>query len=221
MKEQMTSWLDSIVSAIQNTFQSVISFIPNVLAALVVILLFNWLGRWVGSLIEKLLNKINLAEKFPALDFTKYVEPLGLRSIQHLFGKLVHLFIFLVALLAAADILNLPQVTGLLNTILLFVPKAIVALLILVVGVGAAKLSDSFLKGEFFEQVPALKGLVRFVIVTFAFLAALNQFEVSPRLIEILFAGVVFAMAIGTGLAFGLGGKEAAKDLLDRLRRKG
>jgi len=220
MQEQVTNWLDALVTASQGAMQKVISFTPNLVVALLLLLLGTIVGRWIGAFIEVVLNKLKISEITHTLHLEKYLEPFGIRSLQQLFGKLAHFFIFLVTLTAASDILGLPQVTGLIQTVLLYIPKAVMALLILVVGLWAARLSDNLLKGDLAQRIPPIKGLVRFLIVTFALLSAMHQFEISPKLIEILFAGLIFAMSLAAGLAFGLGGKDTAKEFLDRLKRK-
>lgn len=220
MNDQIMSWVGVFLNAVQGALHKLIWFLPNVIVALMFLLLGSIVGRWIGCFVEKALGKLKIAELATAANVNKYLEPFGVKSPQQLFGKLTHIFIFLITLIAAADILHLPQVTSLIQTVLLYIPKAIVALLILLVGLAAARVSDGFLKGELVQSVPALKGFVRFLIVSFALLASLNQFEIAPRLVEILFGGLIFAMSLALGLAFGLGGKGTATEILDRLYKK-
>ncbi len=220
MNEQMVSWIDSFVNAVQGATHKLIWFIPNVVVALLFLLLGSILSRWAGSFVENVLGKLKIAELATTININRYLEPFGVKSPQQLLGKLTQIFVFLISVIAAADILHLPQITSLIQTVLLYIPKAIVALLILLVGLTAARVSDGFLKGELVRNVPALKGFVRFLIVAFTLLAALDQFEISPRLVEILFGGLIFSMSLAMGLAFGLGGKETAKDMLDHMYRK-
>jgi len=220
MRDEMTTWLDALVNATQNAVNKVIWFTPNLIMALLVLFVGTVLGRWLGTFVESVLNKMKASELTASLNMNKYLEPFGLKSPQQLLGKLVHLFIVLVAVIAAADILHLPQVTALIQTVLMYIPKAIVALLILGVGLWAARFVESLLKGDLVQRVPALKGLVRFLIVSFALLATLDQFNISARLIEILFGGLVFAMSLAIGLSFGLGGKDFAKSILEKLQKK-
>jgi hypothetical protein len=220
MQEQMSDWLNALINASQNAVFKVISFTPNLVVALLILLLGTIVGRWIGRFVEVVLNKMRFSELGSALHLEKYLAPFGMTSLQQFLGKLAHFLIFMITLIAATDILELPQVTSLVQTVLLYIPKAIVALLILVVGLWASRLSDNILTGELSVRIPPLKGLVRFLIVTFALLAALHQFEISPKLIEILFAGMIFAMSLATGLSFGLGGKDAARELLEKLKKK-
>jgi hypothetical protein len=56
-------------------------------------------------------------------------------------------------------------------------------------------------------------------VVIFAVLAALIQLKVAPMLIQTLFTTIAMAIALGAALAFGLGGKDAAKDMIDKIKR--
>ena len=220
MKEQVLTWLDALVGASQNAVTKVIWFMPNLVAALLVLLIGTIMGRYLGNFIERALVSIKLDRWTSKLDLKQYIEPFGLKSVPQFVGKLTHLFIFLIAVIAAADIANFSNITSLLQSVLLYIPKAIVALLILFVGLASAQLSEGFIKGNLVQKVPLLRGLVKFLIVTFALLAALDQLGVSSRLVQILFAGIIFAMSLGAGLAFGLGGRDYARDILSKLRQK-
>lgn len=219
MNSNLISWLDALELASHGAVNKVILFAPNLVFALVLLLIGSLLGRLLGLFIEKGLSKLKVTEMTSSLNVNQYIEPFGFKSVPHLIGKLAYLFVFLISFVAAADILHLPQVTSLVQAVLLYIPKAIVAILILLVGMWASRISEGVLKGELIQKFPVLKSLVRFLIITFALLAALDQFQISPRLIEILFAGLIFAMSLATGLAFGLGGKDFAKGILDKLKQ--
>ncbi|MCB0308968.1 MAG: hypothetical protein KDD48_06315 [Bdellovibrionales bacterium] len=219
MMNGIQNWLDALINASQNAVNKVILFTPNLIAALILLLIGTMVGRYLCMGVEKLLTKTKISEWIKTLGLDQHLEPFGFKSLPHFLGKLAHLFVVLITVIASADILGLPQVTGLIETILGFIPRAVVALLIVMVGLWGIKISDGFLKGDTIQRFPVLKGLVRFLIMTFALLAALDQFNVSTRMIEILFGGLVFAMALAAGLSFGLGGKEAAKDILDKLKK--
>jgi hypothetical protein len=60
----------------------------------------------------------------------------------------------------------------------------------------------------------------RWAVLIFVFLVVLNQLGIASDLIRILFAGIVAMVALAGGLAFGLGGKEAAKDIIEKLRKR-
>ena len=120
-------------------------------------------------------------------------------------------FFFLVA---AANVLGMPQVSELLNQVLLWIPNLIVAALILLL----APLLARFVRGAIevsagqmgFTNGRLLGRMAEIAIVSFAVLVAINQLGIAADLINILFIGIVAALALAFGLAFGLGGRDVA-----------
>jgi hypothetical protein len=143
-------------------------------------------------------------------------------SIATLIGRLVKWFFVLVFTMAAAEVLGWDRVTMFLNEIVFYIPQVLVAIIILVVSVIAGKLFEtvvirSLVGANAPVDKPELMGVVtRWAFVLFGVLAALLQLGIAPSLIEILFAGIVLALA----LAFGLGGRKKAEEVIDRLDEK-
>ena len=135
-------------------------------------------------------------------------------------GLLVYWLVVLAALIIGFNSLGLTYITGLLGQVVLFVPKVIVALLILSVGTYFARFVGTavvaFCKNVDIQDAEVLGTLARYAIVTFVVLIALDQVNVGGDIVResflIILAGFVFAVA----LAFGLGGRHAAADLIDR-----
>src|SRR6266404_3133179 len=125
-----------------------------------------------------------------------------------------------VALVVGFNLLGLTYVTELLSKVLLFVPKVLVALLILAFGAYFARFVgnavSAYFKNVHMQDADLLGNLARYAILAFVVLIALDQVNVGGDIVRqtflILLAGVVFALA----LAFGLGGREWAAELLDR-----
>jgi hypothetical protein len=107
--------------------------------------------------------------------------------------------------------------------VVLYIPNVIVAVIILLAGILLATFVRNVVKTavEAAELASAdfLSGIAKWAILLFSFMAALVQLQIAPGLINTLFTGLVAMLALGGGLAFGLGGKEHASRVLDRLRR--
>lgn len=120
-------------------------------------------------------------------------------------------------LVAAANVLGLTQVSELLNDVLLWIPNLIVAAIILLV----APLLARFVRGAIevgagemgFSNAPLLGRIAEIAIIAFAVIIAINQIGIAANLVNILFIGVVAALALAFGLAFGLGGRDVAGQL--------
>ena len=123
----------------------------------------------------------------------------------------------IVFLVAAANVLNLPQVSELLNQVLLWIPNLIVAAIILLV----APLIARFVRGVIevgagrmgFTNASLLGRIAEAAIVVFAVIVAVDQIGIAADLVDTLFLGVVAALALAFGLAFGLGGRDVAAEL--------
>jgi len=131
--------------------------------------------------------------------------------------------LYIALLIAVSDILKLGQFTDFLKAIALYLPNVIIAVLILVVGlVLGAFLEDlivKILKGTQAKLISLIARVAKWAVVIFSVLAALIQLKVAAILIQTLFTAVVMAIALGAALAFGLGGKDAAKDAIDKIKR--
>jgi hypothetical protein len=126
-------------------------------------------------------------------------------------------FVFLVA---AANVLGMPQVSALLNEVLLWIPNLLVAAVILLV----APLIGRFLRGLIevgagnmgFTNAPLLGRVAELAVIAFAVLIAIDQIGIAADLLNILFTGLVAAFALAFGLSFGLGGRDVAAQITQR-----
>jgi hypothetical protein len=123
----------------------------------------------------------------------------------------------IIFLVAAANVLGLTQVSLLLNDVLLWIPNLIVAAIILLV----APILARFVRGAIevgagqmgFTNARLLGRIAEIAIVAFAVIIAVNQIGIAANLVDTLFIGIVAALALAFGLAFGLGGREVAGQL--------
>jgi hypothetical protein len=206
---------------LRGLLQQVGGFLPRLLIALGVLLLGWLIAKAVRLALVKTLRALNLhvlSERSGIDDFLR-----GGGSQQDttaLIGWLGYALVVLASLMIAGNSLGLAQVTELLGKVVFFVPRLLVALLVLLFGgyfarfVGAAVLG--YCKRVALGDAELLARLARYTILTFVVLLAIDQLDFGGGLIQqtflILLAGVVF----GTALALGLGARDRAADLIDR-----
>jgi len=140
-------------------------------------------------------------------------------------GTLVKWFIILVFLIAALQILNLSAVTFFLQAVVVsYLPNVIIAVLILLVTAVIAEVAQGVVAGGARAAGITAAGLAgtvaRWAIWIFGITAALSQLQIAQGIIQPLFTGVVVALSLAFGLAFGLGGQEAASSFLSKVRNE-
>ena len=140
----------------------------------------------------------------------------------YLFGEMVYWFFVLVFFSAAADILKFYVLSNFVKDIITYLPNLIIAILVMTVALIAANLMKKIVKasamsarvvGESF-----LSSAAWWVIVTFGRLIALNQLGVAVAIINNLITGLIAMLALAGGLAFGLGGKDFAAQILQKMK---
>lgn len=205
-------------SAISITSQT-IAFLPILIGSLIIILLGFVLGNWFKKLVVKTLELINLSKLVKNTAVNKFLEKADIqRKIEEVFGELIRWITIVVFFIAAVNILGLVTVSDFLSSILRYIPKVISAILVLGVGVLVAGWVESLVKGMVGAAAIATGRLLGkisgYVIVVFASLAAVSELGIAERFINTLFVGFVAMLAIGLGLAFGLGAKDIVSKAL-------
>jgi hypothetical protein len=221
--DSFPTFVERIKDAFQTAFQSFIEFLPEILAALIV-LIFGWIiAVLLGRLVRKLLSFTRVDKALDKVGLKKVRQDTGLElSVARLVGDLVKWFLIIVSVLAAADILRLSEISVFLRSILLYFPNVVVAVVIVIIGVLVANFVQKVVLGAgrtaHLPSIPLIAAFARWAVILFAVLASLVQLQVAASLIQILFTGIVAMIAIAGGLAFGLGGKGYAEHLLTKFR---
>jgi hypothetical protein len=216
----VSSWGDAIFLGISNAVNTFLAAIPQVIGALL-ILLIGWILSYVLARITTgALKRIGTDRLFAEHGARVYGSQAGQFTPSIVAGEIVKWIVRLIFLVAAANVLGMPQVSQLLNDILLWIPNLIVAAIVLLV----APLLARFVRGLIevgagnmgFSNAPLLGRIAEVAIVAFAVLIAVNQLGIAADLVNILFIGVVGSAALAFGLAFGLGGRDVAAEITQR-----
>ncbi len=215
---------DTLRFSLESLFQGVILFIPLLLVAIIIVLLGWLVGSFLGNIIEKLIHKIKLDALLAKAGLDSLMKKTGYKLDSGKFlGGLVQWFVIIAFLMAAFDLLGLNVLNEFLRVIVFYLPNVFVAALILVIGLVLAHLAggvvSASIKAADFASSRMIGAVTKWSITVFAFLFALSQLGIAPRLIESLFIGFVAMIALAGGLAFGLGGKDVAGDMLHALKK--
>lgn len=220
---EMTTWSDAITSSLQGVWIRFIEFLPRFLMAVLTLLIIWIIAIALGKLVERIVKALYVDKGLEKLGVKEGVSKGGLKLNSGAFlGGVVKWFFVFVALMAFADILELNQVTAFLNQILMYLPNIVVATIILIIAVLVAnflqQLIKSSVKAAGLKSSGFLSGLAKWVVLIFAFLAALVQLGVASALLQTLFTGIIAMLSLAGGLAFGLGGKDQAAEILKKMK---
>lgn len=212
----------------QASFQSLwfgtMMFIPNLIVAIIVVLVGWAIASVVGKAVKKFFHTIKFDEALSKAGVDTVVKRAGLHLDSAAFlGGVVKVFIVVAFLIAGFDILGLSQVTQFLQQIVLgYVPQLIVAVLILLVGavVGdvLSRIVTASTKTANISSAELLGKIAKWAVWVFAILVSLSQMGIAGPFIQTLFTGFVVALSLALGLSFGLGGQDAAADLIKKVK---
>lgn len=215
-------WLETVIQALPSIWYFMLKLIGAIL-----VFVLGWLfALGIGKIVAEILAKIKLNQAFDRAGWKSALEKAEVKvNPSEFIGAIVKWILVIVVLLAVADILGLLVFAGILKDILAYLPNVVVSVLILVAAVIVVDIVEKIIRAAV-EGIKVGYGhlvstIVKWSIWVFAILAILQQLGLEAanwgfRLIEYTFIGIVAIFAI----AFGLGGKEVATEILQDLRKK-
>ena len=202
----------------------IIRFLPRFVLAIVIFIAGWVIGSVLSEVVEKIVKTLKIDNILESAGARNLVNKAGFNLNAGAFlGGIVRWFVVIGFLVAALDVFQLQAINALLTSVVTqFIPNIAIASLILIIGAiladfvqkvmaGAAKAVDAKSSG-------LVGGIARWAIWVFAIIAALMQLHIADQILSTLVTGLVAMLAIAGGLAFGLGGKDAASRYIERLR---
>ena len=199
--------------------------IPQVVIA-IAILIAGWI---VGWLIERVLRSVFRALPF----FDEALKNVGLEEITkragvrvdlgRFFGVILKVFTIFIFLVAALDVLGLDSVNMFFTEqVLSYIPNVFSAALIMVIGLITAGFVSRLVAGT--SRAAKVEGgfaakITQWSLIVLTILVALGELGIANEIIQSMVVGIIAAISLALGLAFGLGGQQAATDVLDRIKK--
>ncbi|GHO44882.1 mechanosensitive ion channel family protein [Ktedonospora formicarum] len=214
-------WGLAIWTSLVAVVGSVFAFIPRLVGFLVILLVGYIVAKLLQKGVEWLCHRTNLEAASERAGLANLERRLNTDiSVSSILGKVVFWFVFLIFLVPAANSLGLTSVSGLLNTIVAYIPNVFVAILALFLGTLLSTFVADLILGATassnYGNPRVYANIARIAIIALSVLLALYQLQIAPAILQTLFAAIVGGLALAFGLAFGLGGRETAQRLLRR-----
>ena len=218
-----------ILLVIQPFVQQLISFVANLILAIVVFVIGYLISVGIGKVVTEILKSIRFNKLFEKEGWTKALQMANVSVNPSEFIGAIFKWVFvIVSLLLAVDILQLVQFGTILTQVLNYLPNVVVASLIFVVAVIISDIVEKVIRVTV-ERMKVRHGylassIVRWSIWVFAFFLILEQLLPASVLVETLYSAVVYgvvgALSLGVAIAIGMGGKEVAGDVINEMRNK-
>lgn len=222
-------YVDWSLAVVQPFLQGLVAFVSNLVLAIIVFVIGYLISVGIGKLITEILKSVKFNKLFEkegwktALQRARIdVDPSGF------IGAIFKWVFVMVSLLIAVDILGLTQFAGFLTSVLDYLPAVIGAALIFVAAVIISDIVEKLVRVAI-ERMRVGYGyiaasIIKWAIWIFTIFLILDQLLPASELVKVLYSsivyGVVGALALGLGLAIGLGGKETASKVIEDMHRK-
>lgn len=215
----------NIANSVNDKYELFARFTPFILGALAVFL-FGWiLAELVARGIVKMASGLRLEIISKTIGLKHFLKRLRVKiSPSELVAQFVKGYIMFLFFIEATKVAKLTQVADFLTEVINYVPDVMIAIFIIMIGIRIGSTMKILISTSlsFAESGSSdVLGLAaKYTVVTFAILAALAQLEIAPILVQVMFIGFISMLALGGGLAFGLGGKDIVHELLEKIKRK-
>jgi hypothetical protein len=213
--------VDMLLETTREFLHQIAAFLPR-LALAVLVMVTGWLlAKAARFAVERGLRAFNFNVLTERAGTDHFLRQGGMRGdTTTLFGLFAYWVVMVATLIIACNGLGLTYITDLLGRVLLFAPKLLVALLVLIFGSYFARFIGgavhTYCEDAAIPDADLLGRIARYLIMTFVVMIALSQVEIGGDIVQktflIILAGIVLALA----LAFGIGGKEWAAAMLER-----
>ena len=221
MKEQVNLFLESS----QQLLNEIAITIPQILGA-VLILLIGWL---IARVVKKLFIKLLLLVRFNFLTeksgIEKFLKEGGVKlNASEILGTLIYWIIMLIVIMATLNSLNLASASLLFNEILLYIPNIIVAIVILIIGIYLARMVSQILltslKNMKDKTATFISQLAFYAIIVLTVFVTISQLNIASEIVSSAFQLLFGGLCLALGLAFGLGGKDKAAEIINDMFKK-
>lgn len=213
--------LDATEPVLISFFSTFVRYIPNFIGGVLILSIGVVLSSVVRGLVKTLFRFFKLSN---FLQQAKLGNEQDIHTWVNILSQIIGWAVVILFLIPASEVWGLPKVTEVLRQLLFYIPSVLAAVIIAFVGLMFSNIASDLVKHGVNrvdkQSAVTLAALAKYSIMFFTVLIVLDQLRVAQDLIRILFTGIVVMISLAGGLAFGLGGKDLARDLLEKMRKR-
>ena len=217
------TWGDVFNTSLQDLWFSFIQFAPKLLIAIVFFVVGWVLGNIIAKALEQVFSALKIDNLLRSIGVDGFFRKAGMNlNSGYFIGQVVKWFVIVVFLIPSLDLVGLNSIRDFLQyDVLGFLPKVIVAALILIISTivaeALAKTVTASAKTMSLSSANMLGTVAKYAVWIFAFIIALGQLGIADYYMSVLFTGIIAMISIGGALAFGLGGRDAAAKFISKV----
>ena len=205
---------------LQDALSAFLSFIPQLIGALIILIIGYVIAKALQAIVGRVLEGIGFDRWTERGGIKQFFDRADTEHTPHsILGRLVFWFVFIIAITMAADALGIPQVSAVLAQLIAYIPSIIAAILILILAALLANFLSSIVRGATGSDI--LASVARYAIIVYAVFAAVTQLGIAVELTAPTFLIVLGAVALAAAIAFGLGSREVAQDIIEKAYNRG
>lgn len=208
-----------LLQSLQSILNSLLQFIPHFVNGLIILIagyVISWLVRWV---LRFMFRHLGLEQLIDRADIVRALHSFGVHApLSEIIVQIVFYFLLLSFAIQAVSLMGLTAVAVLLQNILLFVPRAMSAAILLILGSLLARFLGETMtavaEGMNITYGRALGKIIEFAIVAFVAVLAISTLGIDTAILTTSFTIIVAAAAIAIALTFAFGAREAARNVI-------
>lgn len=211
-----------ITRSVQRGLNELFAFIPEFIAAVVILIIGYFVAKILGGIVSRVLGRAGMDRMVQGGPGGRFVSKVT-GSPAKLIGRIAFWALFLGAVSLAVSVLGINALSAFVGEIFAYLPNVLAALLIfLVAGAVAAGVATLVARTMGDTGLGKIVGTVAPILVmAIAGFMILEQLEIAPEIVRITYAAILGAIALGSALAFGLGGRDVAARMLEGAYEKG
>ena len=204
--------LDIIISPVISMLNILFNYVPNLVGVALVLVVAMYFGRIIENIITNLLI---------GLKFDSYLEKAGLKTIENNYSKLVGKFskilIIYFAIIQSIEILNFGSLQDLSLRLTVLLGAILLGVIVIAIGIVIANYAAKIIKNTSLVNKDQIASIAKIAIIVFVGAMGLRQMGIANEIINLAFGFTVGALAVAFAIAFGIGGKDLAKEKLQKL----